>query len=162
MPGVKRMSADMAVESTPAAGDEERQANPSGLAKRFKYLRVVDVCDALDGIGYFNVGLVAPEIRPLWLGMRFWGAAFTVRCVPANRPMWPLPTTAEIVDAHNIWFNKVGLGAWRFYKQLKPGHVVVTDTGGASSVGLWGSENTLRAMQAGAVGIVTNGACRDT
>jgi regulator of RNase E activity RraA len=136
--------------------------DPFGLRKYYKYLRVVDVCDALDGIGYFSVGLVSAEIRPLWLGMRFWGPAFTVRGVPANRPMWPLPTTEEIVDAHNIWFDKVGLGAWRFYKQLKPGHVVVTDTGGANSVGLWGSENTLRAMQAGAVGIVTNGACRDT
>jgi regulator of RNase E activity RraA len=39
---------------------------------------------------------------------------------------------------------------------------VVTDTGGADSVGLWGSENTLRAAKAGAVGIITSGACRDT
>ena len=136
--------------------------DPFELRKHYKYLRVVDVCDALDGIGYFNYGLVSKEIRPLWLGMRFWGAAFTVRCVPANRPMWALPTTEEIVNAHDIWFKQVGLGVWRFYDKLKPGHVVVTDTGGAEQVGLWGSENTLRAMQAGAVGIITNGECRDT
>jgi len=151
----------MAAVRSKASADSSRP-DPFKLRKHYKYLRVVDVCDALDGIGYFNVGLVSPEIRPLWLGMRFWGAAFTVRCVPANRPMWPLQTTDEVVDAHNIWFNKVGLASWRFYKHLKPGHVVMTDTGGANTVGLWGSENTLRAMQAGAVGIVTNGACRDT
>jgi 4-hydroxy-4-methyl-2-oxoglutarate aldolase len=132
------------------------------LKKYYDPLRVADVCDALDGIGYFNVGLVTPEIRALQRGTRFWGVAFTVRCVPANRPMWTLPTTAEIVDSHDIWFNKVGIGVWRFYDQLKPGHVVVTDTGGAQPVGLWGSENSLRAIQKGAVGIVTDGQCRDS
>lgn len=40
--------------------------------------------------------------------MKFWGAAFTIRCVPANRPMWKLNTTEEIVAAHSIWFNEVG------------------------------------------------------
>lgn len=110
--------------------------DPFELRKLYYYLRVVDVCDAMDGIGYFNIGLVSTDIRPLWSGMRFWGVAFTVRCVPANRPMWPLPTTEDIVDAHDVWFKEVGLGAWRFYRQLRPGHVVVTDTGGADSVGL--------------------------
>ena len=63
------------------------------VREHYKYLRVVDVVDALDGIGYFNVGLVSPDIRPLWLGMRFWGVAFTLRCVPSNKPMWKLDTT---------------------------------------------------------------------
>lgn len=152
--------------TTPSSAAREASSNarvdPFHLQKYFAPLRVVDVCDALDGIGYFNIGLVSPEIRPLWAGMRFWGAAFTVRCVPANKPMWTLPTTEQIVDSHDIWFKEVGLGAWRFYDQLRPGHVVVTDTGSAGPVGLWGSENTLRAVQAGAVGIVTNGECRDS
>ena len=56
------------------------------VAALYKYLRVVDVVDAMDGIGYFDIGLLDPEIRPLWLGMRFWGPAATVRCVPSNRP----------------------------------------------------------------------------
>lgn len=132
------------------------------LKKYYDPLRVADVCDALDGIGHFNLGLVSPEIRALQRGTKFWGVAFTVRCVPANRPMWILPTTPEIVDSHDIWFRKVGLGVWRFYDQLEPGHVVVTDTGGAPPVGLWGSENSLRAIQKGAVGIITDGQCRDS
>jgi len=116
----------------------------------------------MDGIGYFNVGLVSSDIRPLWLGMKFWGVAFTVRCVPAQTPMWKLDNTRDIVNAHGVWFDKMGRGAWGFSKQLKSGHVIVTDTGGANSVGLWGSENSLTAIEAGAVGIVTSGECRDT
>lgn len=142
--------------------NDKQTTDPFQLKKYYDPLRVADVCDALDGIGYFNVGLVSPEIRALQRGTRFWGVAFTVRCVPANRPMWTLPTTPEIVDSHDIWFRKVGLGVWRFYDQLKPGHVVVTDTGGAPPVGLWGSENSLRAVQKGAVGIITDGQCRDS
>ncbi len=132
------------------------------LRKFYEPLRVVDVCDALDGIGYFNVGLVSPDIRPLWPGMKFWGVAFTLRCVPANKPMWKLDTTEEVVNAHGIWFDAMGRGALGFNDQLKPGHVIVTDVGSAESVGLWGSENSLRAVHSGAVGIITNGECRDT
>jgi regulator of RNase E activity RraA len=139
-----------------------RTEDPFRLRRYFAPLRVVDVCDALDGIGYFNIGLMSPEIRPLWLGMKFWGVAFTLRCVPANKPMWKLNSTEEIVDAHRIWFDAVGRGALGFNEQVKPGHVIVTDTGGADSVGLWGSENTLRLVKAGAVGIITSGECRDT
>ncbi|GAB4559412.1 MAG: hypothetical protein Kow0047_05240 [Anaerolineae bacterium] len=134
--------------------------DPFELRKLYKYLRVVDVVDAMDGIGYFNIGLMWPEIRPLWSGMRFWGVALTVRCVPANRPMWPLKTTEEIVNAHGIWFKEVGhIG---FDDLIRPGHVIVTDTGGSGEVGFWGSNNSLGAIARGAVGIVTDGYCRDT
>jgi 4-hydroxy-4-methyl-2-oxoglutarate aldolase len=130
------------------------------LLKLYKYLRVVDVCDALDGIGYFNIGLMDTAIRPLWPKMKFWGVAFTIRCVPANRPMWKLNTTEEIVNAHGIWFKEVG--NLNYAGQLKAGHVVVTDTGGSGEVGFWGSFNSLDVVAQGAVGIVTNGYCRDT
>ncbi len=126
----------------------------------YRYLRVADVCDALDGIGYFEITLMSPEIRPLWLGMKFWGEALTVRCVPANRPMWKLSTTEEIVGAHGAWFQEVG--HMRFNDQIRAGSVIVTDTGGAREVGFWGSENAMGAVASGAVGIVTSGFCRDT
>lgn len=134
--------------------------DPFDLRRLYEPLRVADVCDALDGIGYFDLTLMAPEIRPLWLGMRFWGVALTVRCVPANRPMWKLSTTEEIVGAHGAWFREVG--HLRFNDRIRPGHVIVTDAGGAREVGFWGSENSLNAVASGAVGIVTNGHCRDT
>ena len=135
-------------------------SDPFELRKLYRYLRVVDVCDALDGIGYFDVGLMSPEVRSLWPGMKFWGVAFTIRCVPANRPMWKLPTTEEIVNAHGIWFKEVGnIGT---HGLLQPGHVIVTGTSGAREVGFWGSANSLGAVADGAVGIVTDGCCRDT
>lgn len=143
-------------EQQPAAGSKD----PFELRHLYKYLRVVDVCDAMDGIGYFDMGLMSPEIRPIWPGMKFWGVAFTIRCVPANRPMWRLNTTEEIVRAHGIWFREVG--HIRFEEKIQPGHVIVTDTGGAGEVGYWGSNNGLGAMARGAVGIVTDGYCRDT
>jgi 4-hydroxy-4-methyl-2-oxoglutarate aldolase len=136
------------------------QTDPFEIAKLYKYLRVVDVADALDGIGYFDIGLMAPEIRPLWLGMKFWGPALTMRCVPSNRPMWKLETTEDIVNAHGIWFREVGNKG--INDLIKPGHVVITSTGGAKEVGYWGSANSLGVVAAGAVGIVTDGYCRDT
>lgn len=134
--------------------------DPFELIKLYKYLRVVDVCDAMDGIGYFDIGLMDPNIRPLWHGIKFWGVAFTIRCVPANRPMWKLNTTEEIVNAHGIWFKEVGNIS--IHGKIRPGHVIITDTGGSKEVGFWGSANSLSVIAEGAVGIVTDGYCRDT
>ncbi len=150
----------MAKTASPSAS--AATADSFALRPYYEPLRVVDVCDALDGIGYFNIGLVDPEIRPLWAGVKFWGVAFTIRCVPANRPMWKLDTTEEIVRDHAIWFDEVGRGAFDYGDDLKPGHVIVMDVGSTPQVGVWGSENTLGAMHRGVVGIMTNGDCRDT
>ena len=38
----------------------------------------------------------------------------------------------------------------------------MTDTGGSGEVGFWGSANALNVVADGAVGIVTDGYCRDT
>jgi hypothetical protein len=47
------------------SSDESRNnVDPFEVRKLYKYLRVVDVCDAMDGIGYFDIGLMDPEIRP--------------------------------------------------------------------------------------------------
>lgn len=138
----------------------EAGPDPFAIARLYRYLRVADVCDALDGMGYFDKGLMDPAIRPLWSGMRFWGPALTIRCVPANRPMWKLNSTEEIVSAHSIWFREVGNLTFEYL--IRPGHVIVTDTGSAGEVGFWGSCNSLSVIAEGAVGIVTNGYCRDT
>ncbi|TLM80982.1 RraA family protein [Pseudarthrobacter sp. NamE2] len=136
------------------------QADPENLASLYQHLRVCDVVDALDGIGYFNIGLMDPEVRPLWLGMNFWGEAATIRCVPSNKPMWKLETTEDIVAAHGRWFAETSHA--RLPQDLKPGHVVVMDAGGGPEVGFWGSENAMATVLGGAVGIITDGYCRDT
>jgi 4-hydroxy-4-methyl-2-oxoglutarate aldolase len=101
--------------------DKTSSIDPFEVRKLYKYLRVVDVCDAMDGIGYFDIGLMDPDVRPLWPGMMFWGVALTVRCVPANRPMWKLDTTEDIVNAHGIWFKEVGNIGYR--DKIKPGRL---------------------------------------
>lgn len=142
--------------STPSTDSTTRES----LLAQYKYLRVVDVADAMDGMGYFNVGLMSQEVRPLWLGMKFWGDAVTIRCVPANRPMWKLDTTEEIVGAHGIWFKEMGnIGTKGL---IQEGSVIVMDAGGGPEVGFWGSENSLGAVADGAVGIITDGYVRDT
>jgi regulator of RNase E activity RraA len=136
------------------------KADPDNQASLYQPLRVVDVVDAMDGIGYFNIGLMDKEIRPLWLGMKFWGEAATIRCVPSNKPMWKLDTTDDIVHAHGIWFKENPPA--RLPDDLKPGHVIVMDSGGGPEVGFWGSENAMGAVLNGAVGIITDGYARDT
>jgi regulator of RNase E activity RraA len=144
--------------ASPETGANQAQAE--SLAALYKHLRVVDVVDAMDGIGYFNIGLMSQEVRPLWLGMKFWGEALTIRAVPSNRPMWKLDATEDIVKAHGIWFNEVGnIGTKGL---IQPGNVIVMDAGGGPEVGFWGSENSLGALADGAVGIITDGYCRDT
>ncbi len=130
------------------------------LLPAFKYLRVVDVCDAMDGIGYFDIGLMDPAVRPLWLGIKFWGVAVTQRCVPSNRPMWPLSKTDDIVNAHGIWYAQVERPS--VAEHVRQGSVVVTATGGSGEVGFWGSSNSLGMVARGAVGIITDGYYRDT
>src|SRR5690606_4835515 len=136
------------------------KADPSNLSSLYQHLRVCDVADALDGIGYFNIGLMDPEVRPLWSGMKFWGEAATIRCVPSNRPMWKLDTTEDIVAAHGRWFAEYPQA--KLPKDLQPGHVIVMDAGGGPEVGFWGSENVMGAVLDGAVGVITDGYCRDT
>jgi regulator of RNase E activity RraA len=146
--------------TTTAVSTTFSKANPDNLASLYQPLRVVDVVDALDGIGYFNIGLMDKEVRPLWLGMKFWGAAATIRCVPSNKPMWKLDTTDDIVHAHGRWFEKYPPA--RLPDGLEPGHVIVMDSGGGPEVGFWGSENSMGAVVKGAVGIITDGYARDT
>jgi 4-hydroxy-4-methyl-2-oxoglutarate aldolase len=136
------------------------KADPTVLSSLYKYLRVTDVVDALDGIGYFNIGFMDREVRPLWQGMKFWGEAVTMRAVPSNKPMWKLNTTEDIVNAHQIWFDRYPMA--RLPEKLTPGHVIVMESGGGPEVGFWGSENAMNAIINGAVGIVTDGYCRDT
>jgi 4-hydroxy-4-methyl-2-oxoglutarate aldolase len=144
-------------ETTPSSPG---RADKDDLNSLYRYLRVCDVADALDGIGYFNLTLMAREIRPLWAGMKFWGPAATIRAVPSNKPMWRLDSTSDIVEAHRIWFERYP--ATRLPDDLPPGHVIVMESGGGPEVGFWGSENSLAAVGRGASGIITDGYCRDT
>ena len=67
-------SAAESVSESASRADGVTSKNPHGLAARFgKFLRVTDVTDGLDAVGRADLTLLEPGIRPLWMGMRFWG-----------------------------------------------------------------------------------------
>jgi 4-hydroxy-4-methyl-2-oxoglutarate aldolase len=135
--------------------------DPYALAARFnKFLRVTDVTDGLDAVGRADLTLMDPAIRPLWMGMRFFGPAVTMRAVPTNRRM-PVVSKEDALKQHDLWSD---MGGWHadVDKHLKVGCVIVMATSGARECGYWGSNNSLDMMSRGVVGIVTEGNCRDT
>jgi 4-hydroxy-4-methyl-2-oxoglutarate aldolase len=143
----------------PSAGNSKK--DPYALAVRFnKFLRVTDVADGLDAVGLAGLTLMDPAIRPLWMGMRFFGPAVTMRIVPTNRRM-PRVAKEDALKQHAIWKQ---MGGWHvdLEPHLKPGCVIVMSTGGAQECGYWGSNNSLDMMSRGVRGIVTEGNCRDT
>ncbi len=144
--------------AAPAAGSRK---DPYEIAKRFnRFLRVTDVTDGLDAVGRADLTLMDPAIRPLWMGMRFFGPAVTMRVIPTNRRMPPV-SVADALKQHSIWSR---MGGWHaeLNPHLKPGCVIAMSTGGAKECGYWGSNNSLDMMSRGVAGIVTEGYCRDT
>ena len=133
--------------------------DPYAIAARFnKYLRVTDVTDGLDAVGRADLTLMDPSIRPLWMGMRFWGPAVTMRVIPTNRRM-PVIERKDALLQHDIWFESGGSHA---ALKTKPGCVIVTSTNGARECGYWGSNNSMAMQADGVIGIVTDGNARDT
>jgi 4-hydroxy-4-methyl-2-oxoglutarate aldolase len=133
--------------------------DPYALAARFqRFLRVTDVTDGLDAVGRADLTLLDPAIRPLWMGMRFWGPAVTMRVVPTKRRM-PVVDRKDALKQHALWDQT---GAMHAKLSVQPGCVVVTSTNGARECGFWGSNNSMDIQSRGVVGIVTDGYARDT
>ena len=131
------------------------------LAQRFgQFLRVTDVTDGLDALGRADKCLPDPAIRPLWMGVRFWGPAVTMRVIPSHRMMPPV-SRKEALRQHAIWKE---MGGWHaeLEPHLKPGCVIVTSTNGARETGYWGSNNSMDMQSRGVAGIMTEGFARDT
>ena len=160
--GALAASAEAQTPATPApqqggAGGKDAYA----LAARFaKYLRVTDVTDGLDALGRADKCLLDRQIRPLWMGARFWGPAVTMRVIPSYRPM-PVLTRKDALRQHAIWRE---MGGWHaeLNPHLKPGCVIVTSTSGAPECGYWGSNNSMDMQGRGVAGILTDGFARDT
>ena len=136
-----------------------QKKDPYALAARFnKFLRVTDVTDGLDAVGRADLTLMDPAIRPLWMGMRFWGPAVTLRVVPTNHRM-PVIDRKDALRQHAIWEES---GMMHAKVTTKPGCVIVTSTNGVRECGYWGSNNAMGMQASGVAGIVTDGNARDT
>jgi len=140
------------------------EADDQKLLALFEGLRVADVTDGMDAVGLQNVGLMDPEIRPVWKDAksfrhRFIGIAVTARYVPTQRPQAGLRPTQEYDDWAGDWYEK--LSPETFESVLRKGSALVIDDAGRADVGSIGSYNVLAWRLRGMVGVVTDATARD-
>jgi 4-hydroxy-4-methyl-2-oxoglutarate aldolase len=146
--------------STPVFSEEEDRK----LLTLFEGLRVADATDGMDAVGLQNVGLMDPEIRPLWKDAknyrhRFIGIAVTARYVPTNRAQAGKLPTPQYDDWAGAWYDK--LSPEPFEAVLRKGSALVIDDAEHADVGSIGSYNILSWKLHGAVGVVTDQTSRD-
>jgi 4-hydroxy-4-methyl-2-oxoglutarate aldolase len=135
------------------------------ILEAFAGLRVADVTDGMDALGLQNVGLMNPEIQPLWrdpidFAHRFIGIAVTARYVPTQQP----PAGERAIDDYDRWagqwYNR--LSPEPFQALLRPGTALVIEDAPDADVGSIGSNNILSWKLRGCVGVVTSATARDT
>ncbi|MFA6507281.1 MAG: RraA family protein [Treponemataceae bacterium] len=134
--------------------DDERNR----LLNDYADLRVCDVRDGLDALGYHFYGSMGPDIRPLYRTRAF-GIAKTVRYLPYRGGMIYSSPRQYRDEFTPYYYNSVCSYPWT--KELRDGDFAVIDQSG-TCVGLMGSENTLACRNSGMRGLVTNGGIRDT
>jgi regulator of RNase E activity RraA len=147
--------------ATPVFTAEEDRA----LLALFDGLRVADVTDGMDAMGLQNVGLMDPEVRPLWkdtqgYAHRFVGIAVTARYVPTQRPAAGKRPVEEYDRWAGNWYNT--LSPEPFQDLIRPGTALVIDDAERADVGSIGSNNIMAWKVRGAVGVVTDATARDT
>jgi regulator of RNase E activity RraA len=142
------------------------QEDDQRILKAFEGLRVADVTDGMDFVGLKNVGLMDPEIHPVWkdtkdYAHRFVGIAVTVRYVPTQRPAPPAGLSyEEFRKLEGKWYNE--LSSEPFGELIRPGTAIVIDEAPDADVGSIGSNNIMSWKIKGAVGVVTDATARDT
>lgn len=140
------------------------EAEDQKLLGLFAGLRVADTADGMDAVGLQNIGLMDPEIRPVWKDAktyrhRFVGIAVTARYVPTHRPPAGQRPIQEYDDWAGDWYDK--LSPETFETILRKGSALVIDDADRADVGSIGSFNILAWKLRGMVGVVTNATARD-
>lgn len=135
------------------------------LVKLFEGMRVTDVNDGLDVVGLQDTAIMDPSILPLWrdekeFRHRIYGAAVTLRIVPAQERAPLFPTHDEFARWEGNWYRTRIPGD--FEKWLGPDTILVIDAQSTKDAGFCGSNNALSWFARGMRGIVTSGGCRDS
>jgi 4-hydroxy-4-methyl-2-oxoglutarate aldolase len=135
------------------------------ILKAFEGLRVADVSDGMDFVGLHDIGLMNPEIHPLWKDPieykhRIVGIAVTARYVPTQQP----PAGKRSEQDFDAWVGKFynERSPEPFIPLLREGSVVVIEEAPETDVGSIGSNNIMSWKVKGAVGVVTSNTSRDT
>lgn len=139
--------------------DEDRR-----VLKLFDGLRVADVCDGMDKAGLHNIGLMSPEILPLWKDTknfthRVVGVAVTARYVPTQDPPAGARDTKDFDQWVGKWYSEKS--SEPFVPLLREGSVLIIEENGGD-VGSIGSNNILNWKQRGCLGVVSSSTARDT
>jgi 4-hydroxy-4-methyl-2-oxoglutarate aldolase len=130
------------------------------LLERIRRERLADLGDGMDAIGLVNAGTMSPEMRPIRPGIAFVGFAFTVKLIPAQKPVKACTSVEEFLSELGAWCAETYAFMGPLLKDAK-NKVCVIDMGGVPG-GIWGSENGLSTMKAGLEGVVIDGSCRDS
>ena len=130
------------------------------LIEMFKRLRVTDVRDGMDWMGYHHYGTVHHSFRPLFRPENsVIGIAQTARYIPYEGPTPNLPPE-EYTKWVKMYYSEIGCYPW--VKDIQDGNFICIDIADLD-VGLMGSMNTMDCMKKGAVGFLLNGGgIRDT
>lgn len=123
----------------------------------FRGLRVADVRDGMDALGWHRTGSLDPAIRPLWRTTAY-GIARTARYLPFQGVV-PALSTEEYLAWSGWYYGHVCTYPW--VDTLEPGDFVCLDLSGVNA-GLMGSENTLNGARRGVHGFVSSDGVRDT
>ncbi len=140
-------------------------AEDARILELFAGLRVADVTDGMDAAGLQGIGLMSPDIRPLWrdaehYAHRFIGIAVTARYVPTQRPPAGRMDTAAYDHWVADWYATKSTEP--FVALLRPGSAVVIEDAEGADVGSIGSNNIMFWKTKGCVGVVTSATARDT
>jgi regulator of RNase E activity RraA len=135
------------------------------ILKLFEGLRVADVTDGMDKVGLKNIGLMSPEIKPLWKDTehfthRVIGIAITARYVPTNKAPASVTDTKAFGAWVGQWYNN--LSSEPFTPLIRKGTVLVIEEAGDGDTGSIGSNNIMAWKSLGCVGVVTSNTARDT
>jgi regulator of RNase E activity RraA len=135
------------------------------VLQAFDGLRVADVSDGMDFVGLQDIGLVNPEIHPLWkdttnYSHRIIGIAVTVRYVPTQQPAAGRRSEAEFDKWVGDFYTQ--RTPEPFVPLLREGSVVVIEEAPETDVGSIGSNNIMNWKLHGAVGVITSNTSRDT
>ncbi|MBN1313018.1 MAG: RraA family protein [Anaerolineae bacterium] len=128
------------------------------LLAAYADLRVCDVRDAMDALGYFHYGSLDARIRPLWR-TRAYGLARTARYLPYTGPVPRMSAKEYREKWSGIYYHEICTYPW--CDDVEEGDFIVIDQSGLN-VGLMGSDNSFGCFNAGARGFVSNGGVRDT
>ncbi len=135
------------------------------VLKLFEGLRVADVSDGMDKCGLHSIGLVDPEISPLWkdperYAHRIVGIAVTARYVSTQRP----PAGKMEPEQFDLWEGRfyTEFSSEPFADLIRKGTVLVIDDAETADVGSIGSYNIMDWASRGCRGVVTDASARDT